>query len=240
MKHIYIKIFCFFTFILQTNITASGQMTFVVQNDKDVKEDARSKTPSICGTPSLAELIAEDSRNLAIIESNFESFLQSSMVRKSAINNCIVIPVVIHKIVENASSNENVTSQEIDAALMRLNEDFRGITAANNTLTHPNLTGAFTDKDDHPTIMFKLAEIDPNGNQFSGITETESPLSSVGIFNSSDCGENEFANVAAAENVSIETPAQDLIFWDSQKYLNIYIFDQLHVDWNVYSNCTSL
>ena len=103
------------------------------------------------------------------------------------------IPVVVHIMYHNQSAN--ISDAQILSALAILNQDFR----RHNPDT-ANLRSIFHSVAADVEIEFELAMIDPNGNCTSGITRTQTPLSTT-----------------ANNNV------KSLIGWDNTKYLNIWV-----------------
>lgn len=103
-----------------------------------------------------------------------------------------IIPVVFHIITFNGQGN--VSKQDIDNAMLTLNEDFQRLNSdASQTLS------VFAPFAADAQVEFRLAHKDPNGNCTEGIVRVESPLSV-------DAG-NSIKNVSR---------------WDTRKYLNIW------------------
>ncbi|MBN8703637.1 MAG: PKD domain-containing protein [Bacteroidetes bacterium] len=110
-----------------------------------------------------------------------------------------IIPVVFH-IIHNYGA-ENISKNQILDQLRILNEDFRKKNADTTSIV-ASFKPIAADCD----IEFRLAQIDPQGNCAEGITRTASSLTYG--------GDNSITN---------------LISWNTQKYLNVYVFNQLGV-----------
>lgn len=113
-------------------------------------------------------------------------------------------PVVFH-ILHNGG-NENVSDQELIAAVATLNENYRRLNASANGV-QPQFQGMPADVE----LEFKLATIAPNGTCFNGITRTESPVS----FD----GDNGNAQINAIVNGNDVYQGN----WPGNDYLNFYI-----------------
>lgn len=113
----------------------------------------------------------------------------------SAKNSSVVriIPVVVHVI--HANGPENISKAQILSEIDALNRDFR----RNNSDTTAT-PGPFKSIAADCEIEFQMAKLDPNGNCTDGINRVYSPLT-----------------VYARNNV------KSLIYWPSNKYMNIWI-----------------
>jgi hypothetical protein len=113
----------------------------------------------------------------------------------------IRIPVVVHVIhnqINGLIAGSNITDEQIYSQIKVLNEDYRkkeGTPGFNN-----NPIGADVE------IEFFLANIDPSGNPSSGIKRVYSPKTSFNIVN-----DNERQAIS------------NLSYWDSNKYLNVWV-----------------
>jgi hypothetical protein len=120
------------------------------------------------------------------------------------------IPVVVH-IVYNVPA-ENISDDQVLAQIEVLNEDFRRLNEdASET------PSAFADAAADAFIQFQLASIDPDGNTTTGITRTETEITSWNLF----------APITAenyAEKVK-ETATNGKDIWDRDCYLNIWVCD---------------
>jgi len=114
------------------------------------------------------------------------------------------IPLVFH--VLHNGGVENISRQQIEDAVAILNRDFRFQNADANTV-QSTFSGMPADIE----IEFELAIKAPNGQCFSGITRTLSPLT-----NSGANGANQVSAIIAGNDVYNGT-------WPGNKYLNILV-----------------
>lgn len=124
----------------------------------------------------------------AAIQSKIASFQKDGA--ESVLN---TIPVVVH--IMYATSDDNITDEQVHDALAVLNEDMRKLNADAS-----NVRSIFAGVQADMEVEFKLAKIDPSGNCTNGITRTHTPLS-----------------LAANNNVKA------LNAWPNNKYLNIWV-----------------
>jgi Pregnancy-associated plasma protein-A/Secretion system C-terminal sorting domain len=113
----------------------------------------------------------------------------------------IRIPVVIHVIHNQANGSiagTNISDEQIYSQIKVLNEDYRRKTGTMGF--NSNTIGADTE------IEFFLANIDPDGKPSSGITRSYSLKTSFNIINDND-----------------RLTMSNLSYWDSNKYLNIWV-----------------
>ena len=118
-----------------------------------------------------------------------------------------VIPVVFHVIHDYGPSN--ISKEQIEDAMRILNEDFSR-TNADTTDTDPIFLGVADDME----IEFRLARKDKQGNCTEGITRWYSPELTDG----GDLGGN-------------PEPIKQLIRWDWQMYLNIWVIERIGLNW---------
>ena len=112
----------------------------------------------------------------------------------------ITIPIVVHVVYNNES--ENISDAQILSQIDILNEDYRMINA--DTSSIPNyFKGIAADCE----IEFCLAKIDPQGNPTSGITRTETSVTSF----------------ASTDPKSNATGGKDP--WPKDDYLNFWVCD---------------
>ena len=107
----------------------------------------------------------------------------------------LIIPIVFH-VIHNGGP-ENISAAQIRNQVATLNVEFKRL-QSDTTLTptpFKALGGRFN-------VEFRLATIDPNGKCTNGITRTYSPISA--------CSE-------------IGNDVKSLIYWPSNKYLNIWL-----------------
>lgn len=107
----------------------------------------------------------------------------------------ISIPVVVH-VVYNSSS-ENISDSQITSQINVLNEDFRKM--LNTPGYNTNSVGADV------KIEFRLADRDPNNNSTNGITRHYS------------------SQINYPNNSTSHQDLQNISYWDSDKYLNIWV-----------------
>ena len=138
-----------------------------------------------------------------------EEKLELKKVENQISNNTAVrvvyrIPLVFH--VLHNGGVENISRQQIEDAVSILNRDFRRQNADANTV-QSTFSGMPADIE----IEFELATKAPNGQCFSGITRTLSPLT-----NSGANGANQVSAIIAGNDVYNST-------WPGNKYLNIFV-----------------
>ncbi len=180
-----------------------------------------------CGTSkSYEKYLKEHPEEKAKMEKTLRGFLKeaskfmeaksdpNSTYRKSGGGNYI-IPVVFHNIYGSREGIEFIVEDDAINAIARLNQDFSGVTAdlPNNPDCTGDTDGTLLELDcDSPlslstpgiaNIQFRLAEKDTCGNPTNGITYTKSHLSYLSL------GDGPIL--------------RDIIQWDRDKYLNIYI-----------------
>ncbi|MDD3875340.1 MAG: M43 family zinc metalloprotease [Bacteroidales bacterium] len=152
----------------------------------------------LCGTDSL---LIEALKNPEVRKerARLENFTQNYIENELYKNDksIKVIPVVFHVI--HQYGEENITKAQIEDALRIANEDFKKL---NSDITDviPNFSGITG----NVQVEFRLARKDPNGLCTDGITRTESPLT-----------------FSADDNV------KDLIVWNTNKYLNIWVVNNI-------------
>nr|WP_299381178.1 M43 family zinc metalloprotease [Allomuricauda sp.] len=135
----------------------------------------------------------------------YKNFNKNSKTQKAADGSTSYqIPVVFH--VYGTSFNGNsVNDALIQAALDDLNKDFQGLNDDFGTVN-----SLFSDIKQSLNITFRLAKIDPDGNETTGIVYYPEK-SGFGNANSSDAQIMEDA-------------------WDNYKYMNVYIQNDLYDD----------
>lgn len=115
------------------------------------------------------------------------------------------IPIVVH-VIHNTKSetiggttNRNITDEQILSQIKILNEDYRRMNA--DTVNTPdNFKGVAVDT----KIEFCLAQLDPDGNPTTGITR-------------------DYSSQFEFDYVSDDATLKKINYWDSGKYLNIWI-----------------
>lgn len=125
--------------------------------------------------------------------------IRSQNLRKSALQEVIRIPVVVHIIHNNASGTiggSNISDEQVSSQIEVLNEDYRRMPGTLGYNENP--VGA------DMQIEFFLANIDPQGHPTSGINRVYSSRRSFNVL---------------SETLTIS----NLSYWDSNKYLNIWV-----------------
>ena len=147
------------------------------------------------GTPQVMEEALKDSEKRLVL-AQLEAFTQEFIANKQtrSVESNYIIPLVVHVI--HNYDNENISYDQVDNALNRLNEDFQGL---NDDLS--TVIGEFTDIIGSPGFEFRLATKDPDGNCTYGVNRVASPMTS---------------NASASKIMAIAN-------WDDKKYINIYV-----------------
>ena len=160
-----------------------------------------SNAQNRCGTEAITKQMMENNPEYAIAKAKVNA--QTNKWIKNHHNDSektiITIPVVVH-VVWNTTT-ENISNAQIFSQITVLNEDFRkDNTTAVNT---PNVwQGIAADCE----IEFCLAQTDPNGNNTTGITRTQT---NEMAFSMND-------DVKSTSNGGIDA-------WDNNNYLNIWV-----------------
>eukprot|EP01031_Cornospumella_fuschlensis_P040558 gene40558-49446_t len=113
----------------------------------------------------------------------------------------IRIPVVVHVIhnqINGTIAGSNISDEQIYSQIKVLNEDYRRKEGTLGFNTNP--VGADVE------IEFFLASLDPAGNPSNGIKRVYSPRNSFNVVNDND-----------------REALSNLSYWDSNKYLNIWV-----------------
>ena len=122
--------------------------------------------------------------------------------QKSTTLNSYNIPVVFHILYENES--ENISIEQIQSQLDVLNQDF------NRTNPDANQTPEeFLNVAANCNINFCLAQRSPNNDSTSGITYTQTDISSFSLY----------------DNRIFHDSLGGKTIWNSERYLNIYVCD---------------
>ncbi|OQA02235.1 MAG: Pregnancy-associated plasma protein-A [Bacteroidetes bacterium ADurb.Bin408] len=152
----------------------------------------------LCGTDSLYRL-ALTNPEVRKQREELEKFTQYFLENKlyEQEKDVKVIPIVFHVI--HNYGEENITKAQILDVVRIINEDFKLLNADQS-----NVISQFQGIIGNPQIEFRLARKDPNGQCTDGITRTVSTLT-----------------FSASDNV------KDLISWNTNKYLNIWVVDKI-------------
>ena len=159
-----------------------------------------------CKTHKLMNKIKEDPEAYRqFLEEQLELKKIENQISNNPRNRTIyTIPLVFH--VLHNGGVENISRQQIEDAVAILNRDFRRQNADANTV-QSTFSGMPADIE----IEFELAIKAPNGQCFSGITRTSSPLT-----NSGANGANQVSAIIAGNDIYNST-------WPGNKYLNIFV-----------------
>ena len=153
-----------------------------------------------CGTMQRLNYEMENNQNL--IEKRHKIEREIKEWKKNASLNSYTIPVVFHVIYEN--ENESLSSEQIQSQLDVLNQDF------NRTNSDANQTPSeFQNIAADCNINFCLAQRTPNNDTTSGITYTQSDISSFSLY----------------DNRIFHDSLGGKTIWDPSRYLNIYVCD---------------
>ena len=155
---------------------------------------AQNGERKFCGTTKIMEEALQDPEKKQILD-QLEIFTENFIanMENNRLGGPYIIPVVVHVI--HYYEEENISYEQIDNGILRINEDFSGL---NDDLDE--VIDSFTDIVGFPQIEFRLATKDPDGNCTYGVTRTASPWT-----------ENSGSKVMSLTN------------WDDRKYVNIYV-----------------
>lgn len=144
----------------------------------------------------LKALYPEIEQHMAEIEYQTEEFQNSG---SRDINAVYSIPVVVHVLYNTTS--QNISDAQIKSQIDVLNEDFRRLNAdkVNTPSAHATVAA-------DAEISFCLATVDPNGNPTTGITRTQTSVTS---FTSNDAMKYSSSGGKDA--------------WNTSKYLNLWV-----------------
>lgn len=160
---------------------------------------AQDKCATMSQYNKKAETNPSYSKRKLEAEAKLQSFNNNNTDKSS--NVVITIPVVVHVIYNN--STQNVSDQQIISQLIVLNEDFRLFNADSLTASHP-----FWPYTADTEIEFCLASVDPNGLPTTGITRTQTSVTSW--------VREERDNIFFTQEGGKDN-------WDPTKYLNMYV-----------------
>jgi hypothetical protein len=146
------------------------------------------------GTRIIMEEALKDPEKKQILD-QLEIFTQEFIdnIDNHRMSGPYIIPLVIHVI--HNYREENISYEQVDNVLTRLNEDFQGL---NDDLS--TVVDSFTNIIGFPNFEFRLATRDPEGNCTYGVNRVASPW---------------------ADNSG--TKVMSIANWDDKKYINIYV-----------------
>ncbi len=152
-----------------------------------------------CGSMEYLEMQLQQDLGLQQRMENIERFTEEYTRTETGTRTVINIPVVVH-VVYNTST-QNVSNAMIQAQINVLNADFRKLNA-----DVANAPALFAPLAADSEINFSLAQRDPNGNATTGITRTQTTLTSF-----------------TSNNYMKYTAQGGHDGWPSSQYLNIWI-----------------
>lgn len=154
-----------------------------------------------CGTMERFEYESKENNALLLQRNNISKTLKE-WKKNSSTPDSYTIPVVFHIIYKNES--EYVSFEQVMSQLEVLNQDF------NRTNPDANLTPAqFQDVAADCNISFCLAQRTENNDTTSGITYTQTSVSSFSLY----------------DNRIFQDSLGGKTIWNSSDYLNIYVCD---------------
>ena len=185
-------------------------MSFFSQNSISKKIDLSNcrdgESVEYCKTHKLMNKLKEDPE--FVKEYNASQIVLKKIENQIANGNqnrvIYTIPLVFH--VLHNGGPENISRAQIEDAVAILNRDYRLQNADAN-----NVQSVFAGMPADIEIEFQLATKAPNGQCFSGITRTQSPLT-----NSGANGQNQVSAIIAGNDVFNGS-------WPGNKYLNIMV-----------------
>ncbi|MBL31808.1 MAG: hypothetical protein CMP62_03685 [Flavobacteriales bacterium] len=148
-----------------------------------------------CGTSKVMEEALKNPEKKQVLD-QLEVFTQEfikNLDNRRVLDTQYIIPVVVHVI--HNYGDENISYEQIDNGIHRINEDFQGI---NDDISE--VIDSFVNIVGFPNLEFRLATIDPDGNCTYGVTRTASIWTE-----------------ASGPKV------MSLVNWDDRKYVNIYV-----------------
>ena len=196
--------------ILLSTLILFTQLSFFSQsiNSKviDYSNCRDGENVEYCKTHKLMNKLKKDvEAHHQFLEDQKELKKIENQISNSTANRVIyTIPLVFH--VLHNGGIENISRAQIEDAVAILNRDFRLLNADANTV-QSTFQGMPADIE----VEFQLATKAPNGQCFSGITRTLSPLT-----NSGTNGSNQVSAIIAGNDVYNST-------WPGNKYLNIFV-----------------
>lgn len=155
-----------------------------------------------CGTNLIWEIQSKNEPELIQKRIDMEEAISSFIKKRNSTETEYTIPVVFHILYNQ--EQQQISNSQILSQLQVLNDDFtRNNSDANNTPSEFSSIAADT------KISFCLAKRDPQNDTTSGITYTNTEVSSFSLY------DNRVFNDSLG--------GKDI--WDPSKYLNIYVCD---------------
>jgi len=196
--------------LITTFLLMIFQISFFSQNSISKKIDLSNcrdgESVEYCKTHKLMNKLKEDPE--FVREYNASQIVLKKIENQIANGNqnrvIYTIPLVFH--VLHNGGPENISRAQIEDAVALLNRDYRLQNADAN-----NVQSVFAGMPADIEIEFQLATKAPNGQCFSGITRTQSPLT-----NSGANGQNQVSAIIAGNDVFNGS-------WPGNKYLNIMV-----------------
>ena len=196
--------------LITTFILMIFQVSIFSQNSIPKKIDLSNcrdgESVEYCKTHKLMNKLKEDPE--FVREYNASQIVLKKIENQIANGNqnrvIYTIPLVFH--VLHNGGPENISRAQIEDAVAILNRDYRLQNADAN-----NVQSVFAGMPADIEIEFQLATKAPNGQCFSGITRTQSPLT-----NSGANGQNQVSAIIAGNDVFNGS-------WPGNKYLNIMV-----------------
>jgi PKD repeat protein len=160
-------------------------------------------TQRTCGTMDHLDMQQQADPKIIQRRMEIEAFTQNFAQQQAASRSQVIynIPVVFHVVYNTAA--ENISTTRINEQLAVLNNDFRKLNS-DASLVPAVWQGIAADCE----INFCLATIDPNGNPTTGITRTQTSVTSF--------GQNDAVKYTAQGGINV---------WDRNFYLNIWVCD---------------
>ena len=189
-------------FILQFSVFSQNSVT----REIDLSNCRDGEDVEYCKTHKLMNKLKKDPEAYRqFLEDQLELKKIENQISNNPPNRVIYnIPLVFH--VLHNGGVENISRQQIEDAVAILNRDFRLQNADAN-----NVQSTFSGMPADIEIEFQLATKAPNGQCFSGITRTLSPLT-----NSGTNGQNQISAIISGNDVYNGS-------WPGNKYLNIMV-----------------
>ena len=154
-----------------------------------------------CGTTKMVKNEFEKNPEIYLKNKAILDSLSIIYENEDRMNIQRTIPVVFHILHEGGPIGvaENISKEQVEDAVRLMNEDFN---AENEDLS--NVISEFQNIIGDMQLTFVLAKIDPNGNCTEGITRTYWP-----------------------ETGNADDDAKQVIFWDDESYLNIWVVKEI-------------